>query len=68
MAAVRMISNDSYILWNGLDNRSFSSLCSFMRDSLQNSIYNVIYILRLRSDMQTGFVYLFMPWHRHAMG
>lgn len=66
MALVRMMGNDNYILWNGLDNRSFSSLRSFLRYFLQNSIFNAIYMIR--SDMQTGFVYLFMPWHRHAKG
>lgn len=66
MATVRFMRNESYKLWNGLDNRAFSFACLYLDISLQDSIYFAIDMIR--SLKQTEFVYLFMPWHRHALG
>jgi len=63
---VRMISTDSYKLWNGLDNRAFDFARLFWGLFLQDCIYHAIEMIK--SYTQTEFVYLFMPWHRHAMG
>jgi len=64
--AVRIISKDSYKLWNGLDNRAFDFARLFLGLFLQECIYNAIEMIK--SYTQTEFVYLFMPWHRHAKG
>ncbi len=65
-ANMRFMSNESYKQWNVLDNRAFSLSCLYMGLFLQESFYYTIDMLR--SYMQTEFVYLFMPWHRHALG
>jgi len=65
-ANARLLSNESYILWNDLYNRAFSFSCLFLGIFLQDSIYYAIN--SIRSFGQTEFVYLFMPRHRHAAG
>lgn len=61
---VRIININSEKLWNGQDSRSFDLSCLFLGLFLQESISNVIDFIK--SYPQTEFVYLFMPWHRHA--
>jgi len=61
-----MLSPDSNKLQNGLENRTFGLLRHITEAFLAQNLNHNGELLKLYD--QTGFVYLFMPWHRHALG
>ena len=65
VVTIKNLKNNSY-RQNSLYNRVFSFERLFLESELQKNSLNVYKLMK--SDTQTGFVYLFMPWHRHCPG